>query len=90
MRVKVTIPVAHLRSGLLRAAEFTDAIPAKHGGAGDGGFGVIEYFNGDLQPVGFDLILQRVAAAAADQQQLAGFEVADLLQRLQIVRQLFG
>lgn len=82
MRVKIAILIAHLRSGLLRAAEFTDAIPAKHGGAGDGGFGVIQYFNRDLQPVGFDLIPQRVAAAAADQQQLAGVKVTDFLQRL--------
>jgi hypothetical protein len=89
LRVKVAVPVAHLRSGLFRA-ELADAIPAKHRGAGHGGFGVIEYFNRYLQPVGFDLIPQRVAAAAADQQQLAGFEVADFFQRLQIVRQLFG
>ena len=88
MRPKIAVAVRDLRSGLFRRRELAHAIPAKHRRAGHRGFGIIENFDRYSKPVGLDLVPQRVAAAAAHQQQLFRPEAADVFQGLQMLRQL--
>src|SRR5690606_7722347 len=62
LRPEIAVLIAHLGSGLFRAGKFAYAIPAEHGGPGDGGFRVIQHLNRYIKQIGFDLIPQRVAA----------------------------